>query len=83
MFQAPAFAKNQVTYPFRKTAAEAINVQVGIDLSGNGPSPPKDMCSLSARWSASPSPHHILLSCSRSYPPPHDFKLEATTLRCL
>ena len=33
MFQAPAFAKNQVTYPFRKTAAEAINVQVGIDAS--------------------------------------------------
>ena len=23
MFQAPAFAKNQVTHPFRKTAAEA------------------------------------------------------------
>ena len=27
---------------------------------GNGPSPPKDMCSLSARWSASLSPHHVL-----------------------
>ena len=64
MFQAPAFAKNQVTYRFRKTAA-------------------KDMCSLSARWSASLSPHHVLPLFPRSDPSPHDFKLEATTLRCL